>query len=830
MNIPFKGFFACRPAVDDLPEMATFLLNDQGMIVAWSVEAGRLLGYSEVEVTGRHASELWPEAFPDACGAPAGPSAATSPLSRCMTVVSRPGCSPDVALLAAPCPLEEGTLILALPARLLAAEEDRALLDAVFTRSPISMAVYDTQLRLMRINAALARSHGISEAHVLGRRIAEVLPEVDTAAIEDRLRQVIATGLPISNVSGQVEPSAGSGSNRPENAFTIPLLSPEGRLIGVTDVITSVTDSYYRAGEGSAALRGATACIGATLDVTRTAEELADLLVPSFADVVVIDLVEGVLQGEEPQHAGTDGIPLRLAASKAHQQALVTAIQLMSDRHRFPPDTPQGRTLTDGQAKLVDVLDPQAGWIRASPDSRLHALLQCGAHSLILAPLHAMGASLGLVHLYRAGGTDPFQPHDLALARKVVTHAALSVEKARRFIGEHAALVTLHESMLPRLVPDQSAVQVSHHYRPARRSAGISGEWFDVIPLSGLRVALVVGGVPGAGFRAAASVGQICATVRTLAQLDLSPDELLARLDDMVPRLVERESIGRPFRQGAGSAAFAEALVGATCLYVVYDPISRQCVMASAGHPPPAIAEPIGPVWFPGVPTHGPLGLGEPVFEAFELELAEGSTLALYTERLLRAWHADRALAEQLRAILADGSRPLDASSRMVADAIAPHLSAEDGLALLFARTRSFDTGHVATWDVALDRSAVSDIRSLALRQLDLWGLEHLAFSTELIVSELVTNGIRYGQEPIRLRLIHDRALTCEVSDASSTSPHIRRAATTDEGGRGLFLVAQLSHRWGTRYTTTGKTIWAEQLTNPENDDLHSHRAQSRGI
>jgi anti-sigma regulatory factor (Ser/Thr protein kinase) len=91
------------------------------------------------------------------------------------------------------------------------------------------------------------------------------------------------------------------------------------------------------------------------------------------------------------------------------------------------------------------------------------------------------------------------------------------------------------------------------------------------------------------------------------------------------------------------------------------------------------------------------------------------------------------------------------------------------------------------------------------------WGLEECAFVTELVVSELVTNAIRYGEEPIRLRLIRDRALICEVTDGGNTSPHLRRARTFDEGGRGLLLVAQLTDHWGTRHTTRGKTVWAEQ-------------------
>ncbi len=56
-----------------------------------------------------------------------------------------------------------------------------------------------------------------------------------------------------------------------------------------------------------------------------------------------------------------------------------------------------------------------------------------------------------------------------------------------------------------------------------------------------------------------------------------------------------------------------------------------------------------------------------------------------------------------------------------------------------------------------------------------------------------------------------ERSLICEVSDARSTAPRLRRARLSDEGGRGLLMVAELTRRWGTRCTPTGKTNWAEQ-------------------
>ncbi|MGW7548531.1 ATP-binding protein [Streptomyces sp. NPDC054770] len=85
------------------------------------------------------------------------------------------------------------------------------------------------------------------------------------------------------------------------------------------------------------------------------------------------------------------------------------------------------------------------------------------------------------------------------------------------------------------------------------------------------------------------------------------------------------------------------------------------------------------------------------------------------------------------------------------------------------------------------------------------------AFNAELIVSELVTNALRYGRPPLELRLILDHTLTCEVTDRATTTPRLRHARATDEGGRGLFIVAQLAEAWGARHSADGKTIWTEQ-------------------
>ncbi|MYS16950.1 ATP-binding SpoIIE family protein phosphatase, partial [Streptomyces sp. SID4982] len=252
-------------------------------------------------------------------------------------------------------------------------------------------------------------------------------------------------------------------------------------------------------------------------------------------------------------------------------------------------------------------------------------------------------------------------------------------------------------------------------------------------------------------------------------------------------------------------------VTGATCLYAVYDPASRRCTIARAGHLPPALVLPDGTVEFPDVPAGPPLGLGGLPFETADLELPEGSRLVLYTDGLVedRERDIDEGL-DLLRDALrhAPGASP-EETCRIVLDRL-PVRPADD-VALIVAETRVLGADQVAQWEVPADPAAVSEVRAEVTRRLAEWGLEDLTFTTELILSELVTNAIRYGRGPIGVRLLRGRSLICEVSDGTTTSPHLRYAASTDEGGRGLFLVAQLSDRWGTRYTPTGKIIWAEQ-------------------
>ncbi|MEV5970559.1 SpoIIE family protein phosphatase [Streptomyces sp. NPDC051921] len=555
--------------------------------------------------------------------------------------------------------------------------------------------------------------------------------------------------------------------------------------------------------------------IGTTLDVVRTAEELSEVAVPRFADVVTVELLDPVVRGEEPSGAFTE--MRRTALSGVTEE---TPLQPVGDLIRFVvPSTPMASALDEGRAVIQTDLATAEGWRAQDPEGAAQALAY-GLHSLLTVPLLARGVVLGMANFWRGQETpEPFGEEDLSFAEELAARAALAIDNARRFTREHSMAVALQRSLLPRVLPEQSAMRVSFRYLPAK--AGVGGDWFDVIPLPGARVALVVGDVVGHGLHAAATMGRLRTAVANFSTLDLPPDELLGHLDELIDRLGEEHEPG-----GGGTAAAegderAEGTTGATCLYAIYDPTTGSCTMASAGHPGPALVRPDGSVEFPAVPAGLPLGLGlgDRPFASARLKLEPGSKLVMFTDGLLEDRHRDFDTGlELLRKTLA---RPGRSPEQTCADVLATLLQPmpNDDIALLVASAERIPPDRIAEWEVPNDPSAVSPVRSAAAARIASWDLEDVGFTAELVLSELITNAIRYGRPPVRVRLVYDRVLICEVSDGSSTSPHLRHAADTDEGGRGLFLVAQFAQRWGTRYARRGKTIWAELPIAPDQAD-----------
>ncbi|WP_405606377.1 SpoIIE family protein phosphatase [Streptomyces sp. NBC_00076] len=545
--------------------------------------------------------------------------------------------------------------------------------------------------------------------------------------------------------------------------------------------------------------------IGGTLDAVRTARELAEVGADQLADLVTVDLLDSALQEQIHAHPEPEAFVLHRVARKSASGGRPDP-PAVGTVYRLPDGSEPARAMAQGRPVRYAMTSSDLPEWAARPFADSNDMGTSRIHSILLAPLWAHDGPLGLAQFVRHQTHAPFDDDDLLLAQEIASRAAVHIDNARQFARERSTALTLQHSLLPRHVPQHSAVETAVRYLPCEARAEVGGDWYDVIPLSGGRVALVVGDVVGRGLRASATMGRLRTAVRTLADIDLMPDELLTHLDDVVIRLQKEEE------QGTDETS-------ATCLYAVYDPVSRVCSMASAGHLVPAVVTPAGVsdglavsrrAHFPELRVGPPLGLGGLPFEMSQFQLPEGSLLALYTDGLIesRTRDVDTGL-DLLRHVLEEASTELEDTCDQLLSELRPVRSPDD-VALLVARTRVLDADHVLTLDLPSDPEIVAQARACAVGQLTSWGLVEMAFATELIVSELVTNAIRYGRPPIQLRLILESTLIVEVSDSSSTAPHLRRARVFDEGGRGLLLVAKIAGHWGTRHTREGKVIWAE--------------------
>ncbi|MDQ0811454.1 PAS domain S-box-containing protein [Streptomyces sp. B3I7] len=683
-------------------------------------------------------------------------------------------------------------------------ETDLAASQSIFGQSPFGFLLIDPDLRIRRANKRFASTFGGTTEDHRGRTVHDYLLGPEADRVRATLRRVLDTGESITDmhITGYVP---GSDQRRHWSVNLYRVHSGSGRPIGVAWLALDITARRAAAREAAAARRNlallneAGARIGNSLDLETTARELLDVVVPGFCDLAVVDLYQGLLAGDETPPGLADGSAelRRVASASAVAGAPFTggpAPVAVGGVHHYPFNSPCADALRTGRPKSVA---PQEG----SP-----------IQSTLAVPMVAHDTVVGLAQFSRTKGSEPFGERDSALAVELAARAAVCIDNARLYRREHERALILQRSLLPPGDPEASGLDIACRYLPGNAATEVGGDWFDVIELPGHRTALVVGDVMGRGLRAAVAMGELRTAVRTLAQLDIEPAEVLSQLDEIARGLGAPGGVTQATRTAARKPRDADLseVYLATCVYAVYDSVTRRCTFANAGHLPPVLVEPGESALMLDVPPGMPLGVGGEPFEEVEVELPEGSLLALYTDGLVES--RDHPLDEGLQAFvgaLTDPSQPLEDVCDHVLSTLDTH-HGEDDIALLMARVQGLPADSVGDWTLPREPRSVGRAREYARAQLQSWGLEPLVDTAELLVSELVTNALRYGEGEIRLRLLLDRTMVCEVWDAGLVQPRRRRARDTDEGGRGLQLVGLLSAAWGSRRTPRGKTVWFE--------------------
>ncbi|MGW1760020.1 SpoIIE family protein phosphatase [Streptomyces mirabilis] len=640
----------------------------------------------------------------------------------------------------------------------------------------------DDRWRITFLNLAAERMLGSSEEELFGRVLWELPSVRQVPDLEKRCREAAAAQQP-----------AGFDMDAPDTGRRLHL-----RLVpapdGLTLYFTDVTEIRRHEDERSAAEQAA----------AERAARIAELTASLAKATTSRDVVDAVARRVLPPFGATGLVVQAIEDDRVYNVGAVG----------YPPaflDTINGRARVARDPVWDPILSGTPLFLstRAEYVSRYPELAarppQAGKQAWAFMPLTASGHTFG-VCVVSFDRPRRLSDEERTLLTTISALVAQALERARLYDAEHTRSQELQRSLLPSGLPELPACTAAARYLPAGQGMDVGGDWYDIIPLSGGRVALVVGDVMGHGLPEAATMGRLRTAVHTLADLELPPDEIMSHLNDIVGGMAEESY--------------------ATCLYALYDSTTQICSVARAGHPPPAVVHPDGSVHFPEVASDPPLGAAEPPFETFEMTVPDGSLLVLYTDGLVESAtrEIDDGMAELARLLRAahEGPGEMATDLERLCDTVtagllpAEHSTADDA-ALLIARLHALADDDMASWLLPEDPRAAGQARCHIREQLRTWGLDDLTPTTELLASELVGNVVRHAKGPVRLRLLHGPELVCEVFDGSLTMPRIRRASETDEGGRGLQLVTALSRRWGTRYTATGKCIWTEQpLFGPE--------------
>ncbi|MBK3637286.1 SpoIIE family protein phosphatase [Streptomyces asoensis] len=664
----------------DVLNVASVVLDTQGRIALWSPQAEELFGYTAHEALGRYAAhvmvderhvDLVVRLFADVMAT--GRSwAGAFPIRR------KDGATRLVEFRNIRLMDDRGEVYaLGLAAdrtTVRRLERDLALSTRMVAQSPNGLAVLDTDLRFVSVNPALARMNGVPAEDHLGRTVREVLPRLDADALESAAREVLRTGAPLVDRAAFGRTPADPEQDHAWSLSLYRLEDARGTVLGVAVSVVDVTDRHRAAVEAEAARRrlalvaDASTRIGTTLDLERTARELAEVAVPELADVAAVDLLDAVVAGRRSSFGPAEPAVIRaLAVRAADEPDALRAADLPGEVARYAPDRLVTECVRTGRPVMVaQVKDEDLGRIARSPESAA-LLARAGVHSYLAVPLIARGEVLGALDLKRTRNPAPFGHDDVLLARELAARAAVQIDNARWYQSARTTALTLQRSLLPSHPPVIGGLEVASRYQPAGATTEVGGDWFDVIPLPDGKTALVVGDVMGSGIDAAATMGRLRTATTTLASLDLDPAVLLEHLDRIT--------------QGLDHSI-------ATCVYAVHDPRVGRCRIANAGHLPPVRVRPDGPPELLELPTGAPLGVGGVPFSTTEVDFAPGDQLVLYTDGLVET--RTHSLDERLDALLAlldDPARPLQEVCDLLLDAL-HHPDNHDDVALLVARAR----------------------------------------------------------------------------------------------------------------------------------------------
>ncbi len=626
--------------------------------------------------------------------------------------------------------------------------------DLVLRQAEIGVIVTDRQsnvlfvneyvAKLLRLPADASRLAG-QPLHTLG-----FIPDGDLTKAADLSRQVLS-GM---SWEGTFTGTRTDGSLVFVKVLAVPLRHPSGDIDGMVVLITEAgRRDAQREQDRLRLLERIGERLAGSLELDVTLRQVAQILVPQFADHCFIDLFSGdkLIRRVQTHAGGWEPAPGTWAA--------------VGEPINYPP----GHFMQQAIARLETIVIPDlhAGYYPAPSEESMSAADQAGLTSVLASPLYARGELLGVMSLALSRITDRPDPHyDLSdgdLIGAIASRVAVAIDNAMLFEAERRTALAFQQSLLPQESPELDGLDVAFRYVPAKpletQGQGIQtqvgGDWYDIIPLAAGRVGMVIGDVEGRGARAAATMGQLRAVLRAYAQDEQSPADIMRKLDEWVRSTAPVGAGGDP--------------PTVSCIYLIYDAWSRELTFANAGHAAPLMAA--GGVVRPleirhkgvllGVRGRGIRGL--PTYKEQTVKLPPGAALVLYTDgltdrrtRVDGSGHYTEAeavamLRDSILAAASSGAADTSSAGTGVAQALA--LAAEnavpgdidDDMAILVLRSSPDDLAS-AERTFPAEPIMVSEARRLAVTTFALWDMDpDQADLACLLVSEVVTNAVLHA-------------------------------------------------------------------------------------
>ncbi len=701
--------------------------------------------------------------------------------------------------------------------------------------------------------ARLLRLEGPGSS-LLGKPLGELglLPDTETGRAAQIARQVLSGVTWEDTFAGH----RADGSLLFVRELAVPLRNPAGEVDGIVIFITEAgRRDAQREPDRLRLLERIGQRLAGSLELDATLRQIAQILVPRFADHCFIDLFSG------------DKLIRRAAAHAGGWEPPPGTWARVGEPIHYPP----GHFLQQAMSRLETIVVPdlQADYYPAPSEQSMSAANQAGLTSVLASPLYARGELLGGISLALSRITDRPDPHyDLSdgdLIGAIASRVAVAIDNAMLFEAERRTALAFQQSLLPQSVPELDGLEVAFRYVPAKPLATqgqgiqtqVGGDWYDIIPLAAGRVGLVIGDVEGRGARAAATMGQLRAALRAYAQDEKSPADIMRKLDEWVRSTAPLGAGGDP--------------PTVSCIYLIYDAWSRSLTFANAGHAAPLMAHggKVKPLEVRhkgvllGVRGRGISGL--PTYREQTVTLPPGAALVLYTDGLTdrrtradgNGHYTEAEAADMLRAALLAAPASADALAVAAENAVPGDI--DDDMAILVFRSSPDDLA-TSERSFPAEPIMVSEARRVATATFTAWSMDpDQADLALLLVSEVVTNAVLHASvtpspagrrfalelEPLAdapapgvtvgaltpaggfpvvshhspvyrpreftLRLRRGaESVWVEVFDPDLSLPRLRTALATDEGGRGLYLVEQLATRWGSRPTPEGKAVWFE--------------------